>query len=40
MIGIIDIEAAHIYWVDSPAQAEDVRHMLTLIGKPYRELTK
>jgi hypothetical protein len=38
MIGIVDVTGAHIYWVETPAQAQDVKEMLDLVGSSYREI--
>lgn len=37
-IGIIDIDAEHIYWCETQDEARDIKRMLNLVGVNYQEI--
>lgn len=38
MIGILDVMEAHIYWCDNPMEADAVKEMLAMLGKPFEDI--
>lgn len=38
MIGVLDVMEAHIYWCENPVEAEMVKEMLEMLGKPFEDI--
>jgi len=38
MIGVLDVIEAHIYWCENLVEAEAVKQMLEMLGKPFEDV--